>query len=76
VLITILTSAIAGLIVAAILGMVRQLRVEDQRPGIRQFFCFHDWRPIDKGGLGTGFVFITADDEYCARCRAQRMLES
>ncbi len=76
---TILIGVLIGLIVAGILAALRWLAPEEHRTRIKQTVqqaaCRHDWQPIDKGGRpGDNFIFVTAYDEHCRKCGAERML--
>jgi hypothetical protein len=69
----IVIAVLSALIVAGILAALKAMREEENRERIGQVFCRHDWRPIDRGG--PGIIRITAMDEECHKCGAQRMVE-
>jgi hypothetical protein len=65
-------AVIAALIVAAILGAVRWLSVEDNRTTARQATCRHDWKQFDEQDPNSPIVVIRIAEEECRKCGKQR----
>lgn len=69
----VLLGVLAGLIVAAILGAIRWLRIEDNREVARQHLCFrHRWVKVEDPDPSYNLVFVHSYDEQCSKCGKTR----
>jgi hypothetical protein len=69
----VLLAVLAGLIVAAIIGGVKWLRVEDNREVARQRLCFpHRWVKIEDPDPSYNLIFVRTYDEQCSKCGKTR----
>jgi hypothetical protein len=64
----------AGLIVAAILGLLAWLRKPDNRAVLRHALCAHDWFDpnVELNEPGSPLVFISPVNEECRKCGKAR----
>jgi|RhiMetStandDraft_4_1073278.scaffolds.fasta_scaffold1175340_1 hypothetical protein len=69
----IIIGVVAGLIVAAIIGLVGWLRKEENRERLRQAVCQHDWySPMDENRPGDPVIVLTPFSEECRKCGKTR----
>lgn len=69
----IIIGVVAGLIVAAILGLVGRLHKAENRERLKQAGCRHDWySPMDKNRPWDPVIVLTPFSEECRKCGKTR----